>query len=82
MPTPWFFIRCPVCGEFWAEDGDHRAGETFATACLLCTRLVTIVFGLATDGTLAVSSVTEVDTGRRGEWSRLLDTKVHWRDVN
>lgn len=82
MPTPWFAIRCPTCGQFWGEEGSHHPGEQHATRCLLCQRHVTIAFGRAASGVLAVTSDTDEKNGRAGDWAPLLGARVHGREVN
>jgi len=82
MLTRWFFIRCPTCNQFWGEEGSHQPGERLVTRCLLCQRLVAIAFGLAPVGGLAIASVTDVATGKAGDWSPLLDARAHWKEVN
>ncbi|MCC6129835.1 MAG: hypothetical protein IT186_07885 [Acidobacteria bacterium] len=82
MSTPWFAIRCPTCGQFWGEEGSHAPGEQIVRRCLLCQREVTILYGLASTGGLAITAVNDVGTGRAGDWSPLLDARVHWREVN
>ncbi|KAA0255520.1 hypothetical protein FBQ97_00055 [Acidobacteria bacterium ACD] len=86
MPHPWFVILCPACGEFWGERGRVPAegfrSETLVTPCLRCEKDISIEFAYDPSGKLAIESVIDYETMEEGDWSPLLDDRVHWREVN
>jgi len=82
MAVPWFYIRCPACDKFWGERGRFPPDGSLLTPCLNCGRDISIEFVVASSGELAIESVIDFATMEHGDWSPLLDTRVHWREVN
>jgi hypothetical protein len=82
MCEPWFLIRCPTCHQFWGERGRRPPEKQIVTPCLLCHRRVVIIFGSTSSSLLTVTHVSDAETGRPGDWSPLLDSRVHWKEVN
>ena len=82
MATPWFFIRCPACGRYWGEQGRFPPDGSLLTPCLNCGRDISIEFVVTSSGVLTIASVVDLATRRHGDWSPLLDARVHWREVN
>ncbi len=82
MATPWFFIRCPACEGFWGERGSFPPDGSLVTPCLHCGRDISIEFVIGPNGALAIASVIDFSTMRHGDWSPLLDARVHRREVN
>lgn len=79
---PWFYIRCPTCRRFWGERGCFPPEHNIITPCLTCHRPVAISFGFGGTGKLIVVSVADAESGKAGDWSPLLDSRVHWKEVN